>query len=164
MLLVRREDVDQPVYGLRRVLGVQRGQHEVTGLGRRQRHRRRLEVAQLADQDDVGVLAQCPLERLGEARSVAADLTLVHQASRVLVHVLDRVLDGHDVGGPRAVGQVEDAGQRRRLAGAGRPGDEHEAARQVGERRDRGRQAELLDAPDVARDQPHRRADAPRCR
>jgi hypothetical protein len=43
---------------------VERREHEVAGLGSRQRHRDGLEVAQLADEDDVGVLAQHATERL----------------------------------------------------------------------------------------------------
>ena len=38
-----------------------------------------LQVAQLADQDDVGVLAQDVLERVGERLGVGADLALVDQ-------------------------------------------------------------------------------------
>src|SRR5256885_506319 len=58
VLLVRRVDVDDPVDRLRGALGVQRGEDEVAGLGGGQRGRGRLQVAQLANQDDVGVLAQ----------------------------------------------------------------------------------------------------------
>ena len=57
----------------------------------------RLEVPHLADQDDVGVLAQDVLQRRGEAVGVGPDLALVHDAGLVLVQELDRVLDGHDV-------------------------------------------------------------------
>ena len=49
-----------------RVLRVQRGEHEVAGLGRGQRGRDRLEVAHLADEDHVGVLAQRGLQRRRE--------------------------------------------------------------------------------------------------
>ena len=100
LLLVRREDVDDPVDGLRGRLRVQRGEHEVAGLGRGQRGRHRLQVAQLADQDDVRVLPQHPLERLGEAGRVDADLALVDHAAAVVVQELDRVLDGDDVVAP----------------------------------------------------------------
>ena len=62
-LLVGREDVDDAVDRLRRVLGVQRAEHEVAGLGRGQRRADRLEVAHFADEDHVGVLAQRGLER-----------------------------------------------------------------------------------------------------
>ena len=129
LLLVRREDVDDAVDGLRGVLRVQGGEDEVTGLGGGEGHRDRLQVAHLADQDDVRVLAQHVLEGVGERVGVLADLALVDQARLVVVEELDRVLDGHDVVAPGAVGQVDERRERRRLAGAGRAGDEHHAAR-----------------------------------
>ena len=57
----------------------------------------RLQVAHLADQDDVRVLAQGRVQRLGEAAGVDADLALVDQAVLARVHELDRVLDRDDV-------------------------------------------------------------------
>ena len=61
-LLGGREDVDDAVDRLRRVLGVERGEDEVAGLGRGQRRADRLHVAHLADEDHVGVLAQRGLQ------------------------------------------------------------------------------------------------------
>ena len=55
----------------------------------------------------------------------------------VLVQELDRILDGEDVLGAGLVDQIDDRGERRRLAGAGRPGDQHDAVlerRRLGER------------------------------
>ena len=72
-------------------------EHEVAGLGRGQRGRDRLEVAHLADEDDVGVLAQHVLQRLGERVRVLPDLALVDDRALVVVQELDRVLDRHDV-------------------------------------------------------------------
>src|SRR5436190_9052698 len=63
LLLVRREDVDDPVHGLRGRLGVESGEHEVARLCRGQRSRDGLEVAHLADQDHVGVLAERRFQR-----------------------------------------------------------------------------------------------------
>ena len=117
-----------------------------------------LQVAQLADQDDVRVLPQRVLERRRERRRVGADLALVDQAPLVLVEELDRVLDGDDVRGAGAVGQVEQGRQRGGLAGAGRAGDQHQAAVQLGEPGDRVRHAELVQRLDVVRDGPERRA------
>ena len=97
ILLVRREGGDDAVHRLGRVQRVQRGEHEVAGLRRVQRDLHRLGVAHLADQDDVGVLAQRRPQRLGEGRRVLADLALADHALVVLVHELDRVLDGDDV-------------------------------------------------------------------
>src|SRR5690349_22364278 len=158
LLLVGREDVDDAVDGLGGALRVQRGQYEVTGLGRGQRGRGGLQVTQLADQDDVRVLAQRVLEGGRERVRVRPDLALVDQAALVLVQELDRVLDGDDVRGPGAVGQVEDRGQRRRLARPGRAGHQDQPAVHVGELGDRGRYAELLQALDAVRDGPERRA------
>ena len=70
---------------------------EVAGLGGGQRGRDRLEVAHLAEEDHVGVLAQRAAERVGEARRVLADLALVDDAALVMVQELDRVLDRDDV-------------------------------------------------------------------
>ncbi len=73
-----REDVDDPVERLRRVVGVQRREHQVTGLGQRQRDRDALDVAHLADEHDVGIFAQRGTKRPLERRGVDADLALVH--------------------------------------------------------------------------------------
>jgi len=54
VLLVRREEVDDPVDGLGGVDGVQRRQHEVPGLGGAERGGDRLFVAHLTDEDHVG--------------------------------------------------------------------------------------------------------------
>ena len=157
LLLVRREHVDDAVDRLGGVLGVQGREDQVAGLGRGQRHRDGLQVAHLADQDDVGVLAQHVLERVGEGPGVLADLALVDQAALVLVQELDRVLDGHDVVLAGPVGQVDQRRERRRLAGAGGAGHEHEATRQAGEVRDRRRDAEGLQRLDLEGDDAERR-------
>ena len=81
------------------VVGVQRGKHQVAGLGRGDGRGDGLQVAHLADQDDVRVLAQGGPQGVGETRGVGADLALVDDALLVLVEELDRVLDGDDVAG-----------------------------------------------------------------
>src|SRR6266508_1024240 len=127
-LLVRREDVDDPVDRLRSALRVQGGEDEVAGLRGRERGRGGLQVAELTDEDDVRVLAQRVLERSGERRGVGTHLALVDQAALVQVQELDRVLDGDDVRRAGAVDQVEKRRQRGRLARSGGPGDQHQAA------------------------------------
>ena len=64
-----------------------------------------------------------------EALRIRAELALVDDALLVPVQELDRVLDREDVLVAGVVDQVEHRGERRGLAGAGRPGHEHEAAR-----------------------------------
>ena len=127
-------------------------ERQVARLGDAQRRLDRLEVAHLADEDDVGIFAQRRAQRGGEALRVAVDLALVDEAALVLVDVLDRILDGEDVLAPLGVDLVDHRGQRRRLAAAGRTGDEHEAARPIGERRQHRRQPELVEALDLSRE------------
>jgi len=81
---------------------------KVARLGGGQCHRDRLEVTELADQDDVGVLAQHPTERLGERVRVLADLALGDDRALVVVQEFDRVLHGHDV---ERLGPVDDVHQ-----------------------------------------------------
>ena len=79
------------------------------------------------------------------------NLALVDEALLVLVHELDRIFDRDDVILPLPVDRIHHRAQRRRLARAGRTGDEDEPLRQPAQRHDRGRQAELLGGEDLAR-------------
>ena len=84
---------------------------------------------------------------------VGADLALVDDALLVAMEELDRVLDRHDVLLARRVDDVDQRGERRRLAGAGRARHEHEPARPVRHLRDGRRQPERLQGRDLERDQ-----------
>ncbi len=97
ILLGGREDVDDAGDRAGRALRVQRAEDEVAGLGSGQRGRDRLEVAHLAEEDHVGVLAEGGAEGAPEALRVGADLALVDDAPLVAVQELDRVLDRDDV-------------------------------------------------------------------
>ena len=61
--------VHQAADRARRVVGVQRRQHEVARQRRLDGDLRRLEVADFADQDDVRVLAQERAQRRGEVQA-----------------------------------------------------------------------------------------------
>jgi hypothetical protein len=159
VLLLGGEDVDDAVDRLRRALGVQRREDEVPGLGRGQRGRNRLEVAHLADQDDVRVLTQGGPQRVREARRVGADFALVDDAAAVPVEELDRILDREDVLVPCPVDLVDQRRERRRLAGAGGAGHEDEAARLLRELREMRRQTELVERLDLRRDHAERGAE-----
>ena len=142
-----------------RVLRVQGREHEVAGLGRGQRGRDRLEVAHLAHEDHVGVLAKGCLQAEREALCVVADLALVDHALLVAVQELDRVLDREDVLLALLVDLVDHRRQRRGLAGSGRTRHEHEATRLLHHLVDHRRQPELVDRLDLGGDQAERRAD-----
>ena len=158
-LLLRREELDHAPDRLGRVERVQRREHEVARLGRLQRGLCGLGVAQLADEDDVRVLAEHAAQRLAEALGVEPDLALVDDAAAVGMEDLDRILDRHDVLAARAVDLVEHRRERRRLAGAGRAGDEDEAALLLREPGDAGREMEVVEARDLARDHAERERD-----
>ena len=123
-LLVRREHVDHAVDGWRRAVRVQRAHHENAHLGRGHRDAHRLEVAQLADQDDVRILAQGRVQRVREALAVHADLALTDETALALMHELDRVLDGEDVALHARVDVIDHRRERGGLARAGLAGDQ----------------------------------------
>ena len=109
-------EVEHPRHRGRRVVGVQRRQHQVAGQRRLHRHVGGVAVADLADHDDVGIL---PHQRAHAVREVDADRRLhLHLVEQRLDH-LDRVLDRADVDLGRGE-LLQRRVQRRRLAGAGR--------------------------------------------
>ena len=120
-----------------------------------------LGVAQLADEDDVRVLAQGPAQRLAEIGRIQPDLALVDDATLVGMEDLDRVLDRDDVLRPGLVHVVDHRGEGRRLSRARGAGDEDEAAVLLGERLDDGRDAELLERGNVLRDDAEGEARGP---
>ena len=75
------------------------------------------------------VFAQRRAQGVVERQRVRADFALVDQALLRLVHEFDRVLDGEDVAVIVLVDVVDHRRQRRRLAGTGRAGNQHDAAR-----------------------------------
>src|SRR5690606_8608822 len=121
--------VHQTGDGARRVVGVHGGEHEVTGERRLDGDLRRLEIADLADEDHVRVLAEEGAQRRSEGQ---ADLRLARDLVDPLHLVLDRVLGPQDRQGgvvalvPRGVG-------RGRLAGGGGGGDQRDPVRAVDE-------------------------------
>ena len=84
--------------GLAGVERVERAHDEVAGLGGGEGRLDRLEVAHLADQDHVRVLAQRAAQRLGEsaARRTPISRWLMMDCVRRR-EILDRVFDGDDV-------------------------------------------------------------------
>ena len=152
-LLLRREDVDDPVDRSGRAARVQRREDQVARLGRGQSGRDRLEIAHLAEEDHVGVLAEAGAKGLGEAARVGADLALVDEAAAVAVEELDRVLDCQDVPRPVAVDLVDHRGERRRLPRPRRAGDQDEATRALGHLVQAGREAQLFEREDLVGDQ-----------
>ena len=108
---------------------MQRAEHHVAGERGVDRHLGRLQVADFADQDHVRVVPQDRPQGVGEAE---ADLGVRLDLADARLVVLDRVLDGDDLG-RLVLDLVERRVQRGGLAGAGRAGDEHDPVRPVDE-------------------------------
>ena len=138
---------------------MQGGEGEMAGFGDPQRGLDGLEVAHLADENDIGILPQAGSQGVGEAVGVGVQLTLVDDALLVAVQVLDRILDRDDVLGALAIHLVEHRGEGGRLAGAGRAGDQHQAARLLADLLHHRRQAELAKTADLVRNLPEGRGD-----
>src|SRR5581483_7849009 len=120
-LFVLREQADDAVYRFRRVDRVQRRKHQMAGLGRFERDLGRLEVAHFADEDHFRRLPEGGAQGEREGRGVAAQLALVDRGDAVVVEEFDRVLDGDDVIRLFLIELIDDGGERRGFAGAGRP-------------------------------------------
>ena len=119
-------EIDQPRHGGGRGLGMQRRQHEMAGQRRMDGDMRGLGVADFADHDHVGVLANEGAHggRKGETDR-RLDLRLVDAGD----FVFDRVFDGEDLAG-RLVQDRKHGRKRRGLAAAGRPRHHDHAVRQ----------------------------------
>src|SRR5690606_1942298 len=152
-LLVGGEHRDDAVDGLGGVHRVQGGEDQMPGLRRCDGDLGGLDVAHLADQDDVRVLAQGGAQGAGERLGVEPDLALVDDRALVAERVLDRVLDRDDVAGLPLVDVVHHGGQRGRLAGAGDAGDQHHAALVVRQVEDGLGQVEALERGHLGRDE-----------
>ena len=153
------EEIDDAVDRLVRVVRVQRPQAEVARLGERDRVLHRLGVADLADQDHVGRLAQRVLERVMPRVRVDADFAVRDQRLLRLVHVLDRVLDRDDVAVGRAVAVIDHRRERRRFARAGAADHQHQPALGHDDFLEDLGKAELLEVRDLGGDRADHHAD-----
>ncbi|MCY1241326.1 hypothetical protein D9M72_542210 [compost metagenome] len=91
---------------------MQRGQAQVAGLGVLHRVLHGLAIADFADQDHVGRLAQRVLQRHVPGLGIDADLTLRDDAVLVRMHVLDRILDSDDMAVRMRVAVIQHCRQR----------------------------------------------------
>ena len=159
MLLLGGKDVHHAVDSLRRVIGVKGGQDKVTGFGDRDRRRDGLEVPHLADEQDVGRLAEGRPECVCERGDIRADLALLDNTALVPVDVLDRVLDGDHVARPGRHDVVHHRRQRGGFARAGGPGHQDQTLAQPGQAAHHRGHAKLIEVRDLIRDESQRQAN-----
>jgi hypothetical protein len=138
------------------VVGVQRGEDQVAGLGGGDDRRDGLSVAHLADHDDVRVLAHRVAQRLGEVDRVRAHLALGDRGHVVREQELHGVLDGDHVDRAGAGDVLDQGGEGGRFAAARRARDQHQALVDLAEVDEGAGQLQLLDRLDLVRDPPER--------
>ena len=118
-------EVDQARDRRRRIVGVQRRENEVAGQRGLNGILRGFLIANLADHDDVGILAE---DRSQRGRKGDADLCLHRGLIELVPHHLDRIFDGGDVDLGRCQ-RLERRIERDGLARSRRAGDEDDAVR-----------------------------------
>src|SRR5207244_5946635 len=129
--------------------GVDGAENEVAGLGGMNGRLERMNIAQLADQNDVRVLPHRVLEGLVPVHAIQADLALVDVGLLVGVGEFDGVFDGENVQRLACVDVVEHRGDGGGFAAAGHAGEDDHALVEVAQLLDTGRQAELFERGDT---------------
>src|SRR6266540_3233166 len=91
------------------------------------------QIAQLADENDIRILAQGGAKRIPKRHGVKPDLPLCNDASLVRVDELDRILDGDDVIRAGAIHEIDECAQGGRFSGACGSRYKNESLRQEAE-------------------------------
>ncbi len=133
-------------------------EHQMTGFCGGQREANGFQIAQLADQDEVGVFAQRRAQRFVEAMRVAVHFALVDQAFLRGMYKLDRILDREDMAVLVLVDVVDHRRERSRLARTSRPGHQDQTLRLLDELLEDARAAEILQAEDFGRNRTEHRS------
>lgn len=149
LALVGLEEVEDAPDGLRCILGMERGQHQMAGVGRLHRGGEAHRIAHFAHHDDVGILPQHVFQAALETGSVEADLPLLDDRLVVLEHKLDGILQGDDVPFEVGVDVLEHRRERRGLAGTRGAGHEHDAAMRRRDVLEHRQQSQFLEAGDL---------------
>ena len=148
-LLVGGKDIDDSMDGGGCRTGMQGCQGEVAGLGDPQGRFHRLQVAQLANEHYVGVLAQGRPQGRREGPGIGVNLPLVDQTVPVVVQELERIFNGQDMGVAVAVDPVDHGRQGGGLSAAGSPRHQDQAPVFSAECLQYRRQIEGVEAADL---------------
>ena len=123
---------------------MQGAKHQVPRFGGSQCQADGFGVAHLAHQNNIGVFTQGGAQGVGEAVGVFAQFALVHKAFFGLVHKLDGVFNGEDVGGIFFVHIVHHGGKGGGFARTCWPCYQHQTAWVVGDFLENARGFELF--------------------
>jgi hypothetical protein len=153
-LVAGGKTVEEAGHGLGGVVGVEGGEDEVAGFGGGEGGGHGLGIAHLADEDDVGILAEDGADGVGEARGVATDFDLLDDGVAVGVLVFDGIFDGDDVLATAGVDEVDERGHGGGFAGAGGAGEKDEALAALGEAGEDGREVQGFYGGDLGGKEP----------
>ena len=103
---------------------MQRAENEVAGFRRHQRDFHRRAVAHFADQNDFRRLPQRRAQAIRIIVKIVSEFALIERRFARRMHEFDRIFQRDDMHRLRFVDLIEQRGERRRLAAAGRAGDE----------------------------------------
>src|SRR2546423_6415992 len=120
-------------------------ENEVTSCGRGQGQLNRLQIAQFADEQNVGVFTQCSAEGVGKRAGMNTDLAVLHEAVLAAMHEFNRILHRDDVVVPLEVGEVHHGGKGGGFSRAGGAGNQNETFLQKGEFFQYRRQSQIVD-------------------
>jgi hypothetical protein len=126
LLLLRRENVDDSLYGGGGGVGVHGAEHQVTGFSCLDGDGKAFRIAHFPDHDDIRRLPEYVSQSLMKRVCVHSDLSLVHVTAFMLVQVLDGIFDGDDVAMPLPVNTIQKGCKGSRLSMPRRAGDENE--------------------------------------
>src|SRR3989338_1207651 len=111
LLLMRRENVNDTVDGLRGRRSVKRREHQVSGLGERECCTDGFQITHFSDEDHIGVLAEDAAEGFRETEEVCAELTLTDDGLLRLVEEFYRIFEGDDVHRTLTVDRFDHGGE-----------------------------------------------------
>ena len=151
-LLMWRKDRNDSVDRLGRVERVQRGKHQMACFGRQEGRFNGFVISHFTDQAHIRILPQAGSKGVSEGTGIDRHLSLVDDAPIVAVHVLDWILDGHDVRGTVSIDVVDHPRERRSLTAPRRAGHKHQATRFHRDTLDHCREVQLVQRRHAYRD------------
>ena len=145
--------IDDPGDGTSSSRCMESAEDQVTGFGGGDGGFDRLEVTHFTHEDNIGILAEGAADRLGKAGDIDVNFPLGDDAFFMGMIVLDRVLDGDDVGLSVLVDPVHHGGEGGGFSRSGGTGDQDQAAGAGEEGLDGGGEADLVHREQTARDE-----------
>ena len=156
---IRGKVIDNAVNRLNGVNSMQRGKNKVTCFGGGDSGLYGFKVAHLADEDNIGALAENVPQRFVEVLCIESNLALIDDSKIIRMQKLNRVFDGDYVAAAGIVDMVYHGGKGGGLAATGGARHENKPAAFVGQRLNRYGKIKLIKGKirmcDITKDKPY---------